>query len=449
MDARRLRISVVIAVIVIAGFAQLLLQRVASSSTSNEAISWLAAGDSFASGAGLQHTTKGCARGTGLDGESSAWAIVAASRLNGEIAQTHKSMDSPTLVACTGAISDQFFNADGSPYDPEWTPSLHRYNLVTFSFGGDDIGFPSIVKHCAVGLCPPDQAVRQKISLLDSSGVYKGSELIPPYPTFLRHVATSAVTKGGNVVVMGYPEIFEDPSLVPSVGLCYLFTTGAMATARGWGGDLNATLGNAVAQVNALPGAQRNWVHFTFINPVTGQTSNGIALSNQYLFEPSKGIRHELCSSGNEPWLNGISRHLTNRSYHPNQAGEDAMGYLAAEVISKLTFPNPYPVTKPTPPPAATPPPTSGLAIGDHFAGNCVVAWPTAPVITQDAIIMTMSCTNVPENEYLFTQVQYGAPHLDITPDTGEVQVTGKVIGVETSDYGFKELVVLASNVKL
>ena len=376
MDARRLRISVVVAVIVIAGVAQLLSQRFASSSTSNESISWLAAGDSFASGAGLPHTTKGCARGTGLDGESSAWAIVAASQLNDEIAQTHNSMDSPTLVACTGAISDQFFNADGSPYDPEWTPSMHRYNLVTFSFGGDDIGFPSIVRHCVVGLCPPDRAVRQKISLLDGTGVYKGSELIPPYPTFLRHVATSAVTKGGNVVVMGYPEIFEDPSLVPTVGYCYGFTTGAMATARGWGGDLNATLGNAVAQVNALPGAERNWVHFTFVNPVTGQSSNGIALSDQYLFEPSKGVRHELCSGGNEQWLNGISRHLTTRSYHPNQAGEDAMGCLAAEVISKLTFPNPYPVTKPTPPP------TSGLAIGDHFEGNCVVAWPTAPVIT-------------------------------------------------------------------
>ena len=62
---------------------------------------------------------------------------------------------------------------------------------------------------------------------------------------------------------------------------------------------------------------------------------------------------------------------------------------------------------------------------------------------------MTMTCSNVPESEYLFTQVQYGDPNLDITPDTGEVQVTGKVVGVETSDYGFKELVVLASNIKL
>ena len=44
---------------------------------------------------------------------------------------------------------------------------------------------------------------------------------------------------------------------------------------------------------------------------------------------------------------------------------------------------------------------------------------------------------------------QYGDPHLDITPDTGEVLVTGKVVDVATSGYGFKELVVLASNVKL
>jgi hypothetical protein len=292
-------------------------------------------------------------------------------------------------------------------------------------------------------LCPPDQAVRQKISLLDGTGVYKGSEHIPPYPTFLRHVATSAVTKGGNIVVMGYPEVFEDPSLVPTVIRCDQFSAGAMATARGWAGDLNATIGNAVAQVDALPGAQRNYVHVTFVNPVTGQSSNGISLSDQYLFEPSSGTRHELCSAGNEPWLNGISIHLTTRSYHPNQAGEDAMGDLAAEVISKLAFPNPYPITKPTPPP------TSGLAVGDHFDGDCVVAWPTAPVITQDSIVMTMSCSNVPENEYLFTQVHYGDPRLAITPDTGEVQVIGKVAGVVTSEFGFIELVVVASDIKL
>jgi len=183
MSSRRVGISVVVATVAIAtGFAQVVPRIVASSSPIRQSITWLAAGDSYASGAGLTNTTKACARGIGSDGESSTWAIVAADRLNSQRAQTGKTMDDPMLVACTGAISDQFFNADGSSNYPEWSPSMHRFNLVTFSFGGDDIGFPSIIKHCVVQLCPPNRAVRQKISLLDSTGVYKGSELIPPYP---------------------------------------------------------------------------------------------------------------------------------------------------------------------------------------------------------------------------------------------------------------------------
>jgi hypothetical protein len=62
---------------------------------------------------------------------------------------------------------------------------------------------------------------------------------------------------------------------------------------------------------------------------------------------------------------------------------------------------------------------------------------------------MTMTCSNVPEGEYLFTQVHYGDPNLDITPDTGDVQVIGKVVGTVTSEFGFKELVVAASDIKL
>jgi hypothetical protein len=51
----------------------------------------------------------------------------------------------PVLVACTGAKTGEFFKSQGkSP--AEWTPSMGRYDLVTFSFGGDDIGFASIVQ---------------------------------------------------------------------------------------------------------------------------------------------------------------------------------------------------------------------------------------------------------------------------------------------------------------
>jgi len=58
-----------------------------------------------------------------------------------------------------------------------------------------------------------------------------------------------------------------------------------------------------------------------------------------------------------------------------------------------------------------------------------------------------MTCANVPEDTYLFTQVQYDDPNLNVTPDTGELHVVGKIIDVNRSDYGFSTLVVQASSI--
>jgi hypothetical protein len=315
---------------------------VATASTSQQhAVTWLAAGDSFASGAGLEHTTEPCAQGTGSGGATARmWAVVTRSVLATQTATTHLSFDSPRIVACTGAISKEFFQRyNKSP--AQWTPSMGRFDLVTFSFGGDDIGFTSIVEHCLTIGCPSNTGVSQKISLMSTTGLTIGGKLIPPYPTFLQHVAKAAVSKGGNVVVMGYPEVVEDPTVSKTFGGgCEGFTEGETNEMRGWAGDLNATIGAAVTQVNALPAGARNDVHFTFIDPVTGQTATGISASDPYLYEPASGTRHELCSPGGRAWLNGLlPGHLTTRSFHPNQNGETAMGDLAAEVIPDLSWP--------------------------------------------------------------------------------------------------------------
>ena len=304
-------------------------------------VTWLAAGDSFASGAGLEHTTKPCAQGTGTGGATAkTWAVVAHDVLTGQKATTQLSFDSPRIVACTGAISNEFFHAYKKSA-AQWTRSMGRFDLVTFSFGGDDIGFSSIVKHCVTIGCPSDADVRQKIRLLGTTGLTIGGKLIPPYPAFLKHVAKAAVTKGGNVVVMGYPEVVEDPTVSKTFGGgCEGFTEGGTNEVRGWAGDLNATIGAAVTQANALSAADRNDVHFTFIDPVTGQGTDGISPSDPYLFEPTSGTRHELCSRGGNAWLNGLlPGHLTTRSFHPTQNGETAMGDLAAEVIPLLSWP--------------------------------------------------------------------------------------------------------------
>jgi hypothetical protein len=108
-----------------------------------------------------------------------------------------------------------------------------------------------------------------------------------------------------------------------------------------------------------------------------------------------------------------------------------------------------------TVPPATTEPPTttepgaSGLAIGAPFQSACVVAWPTAPTVTSTSIILTMTCEAVPESQYLFTQVTYDDPNLDVTPDTGTMEVTGQVEDVAKSDLGYSELIVKASHIDL
>ena len=72
---------------------------------------------------------------------------------------------------------------------------------------------------------------------------------------------------------------------------------------------------------------------------MTGQNADGIADNDPDLFEPSTGTRHELCSQGSEPWINNEIKTDKSHSFHPNQAGENALGALAASVIEHLTWP--------------------------------------------------------------------------------------------------------------
>lgn len=60
-----------------------------------------------------------------------------------------------------------------------------------------------------------------------------------------------------------------------------------------------------------------------------------------------------------------------------------------------------------------------------------------------------MSCQTVPEEQYLFTVVQYDDPNLPVTPSTGQMEVIGRVAGNLRSDLGYRELEVEASNIKL
>ncbi len=112
----------------------------------------------------------------------------------------------------------------------------------------------------------------------------------------------------------------------------------------------------------------------------------------------------------------------------------------AGKGSSKPPPPAPPPKQAPKPKPAPAPK-ASSLSVGSSFDDECVVAWPTAPVRSEDSIELTMSCQHVPEDEFLFTAVIYGDPDLDIHSDS-VAHVEGEVVDVLESDYGYSELVV-------
>jgi hypothetical protein len=131
---------------------------------------------------------------------------------------------------------------------------------------------------------------------------------------------------------------------------------------------------------------------------------------------------------------------------HDSKASLRQSGLIRIAAAQPGQQPAPKPSTSSSEPP---PTPSGSLAIGSPFASQCVVAWPTAPVVTSEGIQMTMSCAAVPEGEYLFTEVFYGDPDLPVSPDHAQAYVVGTVRDVAHSEYGYSELVVEASSVKV
>jgi hypothetical protein len=126
---------------------------------------------------------------------------------------------------------------------------------------------------------------------------------------------------------------------------------------------------------------------------------------------------------------------------------DTALRQFAVLHANAVTPPTTAPTSTTTTTTTTTVPSAPSFAIGARFDSECVVAWPTAPTITSNSIVMTMTCQNVPEDEFQFTQVTYNDPNLPVTPDTGQMEVIGRVEDVAQSDLGFKELVVQASNI--
>ncbi|SOD74536.1 GDSL-like lipase/acylhydrolase family protein [Jatrophihabitans sp. GAS493] len=302
-------------------------------------ITMLAAGDSFSSGEGLSDSSGGCAQPSAAG--SQVYSQIAAQSSSAEV-----SIARPVVVlSCTGARYRQLIPSTQNPQG-QWMPAIGRFDLVTFTYGGDDLDLVDIIRECigldaspdlqssvegtveASGdepdrLCPNQSQIKQAIT----DGISAG------YGDFLTDVGNDMVTSGGNVVVLGYPQIVEDPAkwqgLSKAIGVCMGLGTVDAVEVRSLVSDLNAAIATAVTSANAT---RPNGVHFTYLDVNNGGTA-GIDRNDARLFEPMNGPHHNLCSA--DSWMNGATTLDSERgSFHPNEKGHEAEGSLLGEVVT-------------------------------------------------------------------------------------------------------------------
>lgn len=331
--------------------------------------SWLQAGDSFSSGQGLDTNLGPCAR------SSAAYASLALERA--APLSTDWSQDD---VTCSGDLIDNFriqaaeatkhfndfsYNEQSLPqacqdqlnFGPtaeDWTDAIKRggdhlarwtangcsgqpsrYDIITFTFGGDDIagGFGDVIKGCLKAplagwgaplprsSCPSESYLRDEVQRLTGSGsgvVYNPAKNHSgiSYATFVREVARDYLKPGGRLYVLGYPRLFANSDDWPWYDFFCQFMRYDKA-------DMFGRLANQLhdALKSQVDAAQRVDPRIRYID----------------MYWPSRNGKHELCGDGQD-WLNGVVLGTLDpaQSFHPNAAGNDAEADLLVDEIEKF-----------------------------------------------------------------------------------------------------------------
>jgi hypothetical protein len=264
------------------------LLALASPALAAEPVPYVALGDSFSSGEGNGPFDGRCHR---AEGGNSAYPRMLPA-LVGYIA-------APQFHACTGATTADVWrrpqpNRNGQRIQLEYVDGSTK--LVTFTIGGNDLGFDEIVFKCRL----PGNCSKWKFADRIEAGLGTiKAELVTAY-TRIR----SRMDPEGQLVVAGYPRLFvssEDAD-------CKRFFSNAEAA---WINSLvvrgNRRIGEAVRTARKQQG------------------------NVSYVDVTERFAGHELCSE--DPWLYGIhlsddDEYLIKGSYHPRKSGQAA--YAAA-----------------------------------------------------------------------------------------------------------------------
>lgn len=407
--------AALVATLVYVGLAVHGLQAAADSSrvaTFPPGITWLAAGDSYSSGEGtatirLPYSSNTCARSLDAYGPLAAFDL--------------KNRGGPpallTHVACTGSTVHEFLccgSAANNDHGPQWTEAVTglspdtRFDVISMSFGGNDIGFVSIIQDCiqwlqantwanvqpsspACHVQLPELKKRIDNLLAGTSWEYPTDSFAPTAPgigrslaDFYAYVANEKLTADGVFVVVGYPNLFAPHAQWNSINK-YFCQSVAWQDAE---------------MLNAASEYLDQKLHEAVTN-ASRKLEQG-KITYVPLREVYKG--HELCSTpqkGKTPqeweFLNGLliagndaAPGRGNVSFHPNKNGHQAAASRVGTDVLTLLGHGPSPAPQPTGP---TTSPTNTLAPQNS---------PTTPA--------TPSATSTPTTTTTPTTTQTGPP---------------------------------------
>lgn len=235
---------------------------------------WVAMGDSYASGQGANDYSGGACRRSA----NAYWAL-----LRGHLRHGLQSEPSD-FVACNGATTSAVHDHQLGALDV-------TTRLVTISVGGDNLGFSGVMKACVE---PKGASCKEAIA----DHVNKDS--LAALRASLRSLYGDIRGRAPNatVLVLGYPMLVGD-----HVDGCGAMDTGDVPAIHRAGRRLNGSIQNAI-------GDRRG---FRFIGLVA-------------TFKD-----HPACNSDADDWINGIHKTDLDESFHPNEKGHFAIaGRLAA-----------------------------------------------------------------------------------------------------------------------
>jgi lysophospholipase L1-like esterase len=252
---------------------------------------YVSLGDSYASGEGAPPYHDDAANPKSCQRSDVGWSSL--------LAKDVPRVESYTLVACSSATTAYMTGPWTSRHLPAQIPTAPdpKVTLVTFTIGGNDMGFGGIVANCFLLDC----------SSVPTNGLFTaGLAQLQDHLANGVYPALRAAYPNARIVHVGYPRLTPAPGR--GVKDCAWLSTKEQAAAD-----------QLVRLVD------------TTIRTTTRQSSSAGGAKVQYLDLTDALRGHELCTAS--PWLNPVGINA-QAAAHPNAAGQRAIERAVAHRLA-------------------------------------------------------------------------------------------------------------------